>query len=248
MLRKSLIPCVAVAALAFLIVDVHQANAQGRGGRGGMRGGFGPQGVDDITVAGNANVQKEINVKDEQKEKLKDLSDDIREEFMSAMSAGGGRPPGGGQDATPEERAKMQAKFAEIRKTINEKFHPKLAEILDKDQMKRVHEIAIQAAGAHALLDADVQKDLAITADQKEKLTTISKDIQKQLASVPRAERMTKMQELNEEATAKSNEVLTKDQQEKFASLKGKPFDTKLLRPTGGGRRARGNLGGGGNN
>ncbi len=54
------------------------------------------------------------------------------------------------------------------------------------------------------------------------------------------------MHELNEEQLAKSTEVLTKDQQAQFASLKGKAFDTKLLRPQGGGRRFRGNAGAGG--
>jgi hypothetical protein len=252
MLRKSLVPCVAVAALALLVVNVHQANAQGRGGRGGgMRGGFGPQGVDDITVAHNAAVEKEVNIKPEQKEKIDDLAKDVQEEVGQAMQSAG-IDFAAMRDLSPEERQKKMAeigvKMAEVRKTVLDKFGPKLAEILDKDQQKRVHEIAIQAAGARALLDAGVQKDLAITADQKDKLASIGKDFAKQLAGVPRNERMTKMQELNEEQLAKSTEVLTKDQQEKFASLKGKPFDVKLLRPTGGGRRARANANPGGNN
>jgi len=235
MLRKSLVPCVAVVALA-LIVNAQQANAQGRG-RGGMRGMFGPQGVDDITVATNAAVEKEISIKPEQKEKLSDLQADVREEFMQQMASAG---PPAGPDATPEEREKMRAKFTEIRKTVNEKFHPKLAEILDKDQLKRVHEIAIQAAGAQALHDADVQKELKVTAEEKDKLAAIQKDFQKQMQAIPPAERMAKMTELGEEHLAKALEVLTKDQQAQFASLKGKPFDVKLLRQGRGGRGAGG--------
>jgi hypothetical protein len=234
MLRKSLVPCVAVAALSLLLVSVNQANAQGR--RGGGMGG--PQGVNDLMVAGNAAVQKEVGVKPDQAEKIKDLAADVREEFMAAINAAGGGA--GGQDQSPEEREKMRAKMAEVRKSINEKFLPKLKEALDATQMKRVHEIAIQAAGAQALQDAGVQNDLKVTAEQKDKLASISKDFQKQLAEVPRAERMAKMTELNEEQLAKSTEVLTKDQQAQFASMKGKPFDVKLLRPAGGGRRGGG--------
>jgi hypothetical protein len=235
MLRKSLVPCVAVAALSLLLMNVNQADAQGRRGRGMGMGG--PQGVNDLMVAGNAAVQKEVGVKPDQAEKIKDITADVREEFMSAMAAAGGG--GAGQDASPEEREKMRAKMAEVRKTVNDKFLPKLKEALDATQIKRVHEIAIQAAGAQALQDPGVQNDLKVTAEQKDKLVSINKDFQKQLAEVPRQERMTKMQELNEEQLAKSTEVLTKDQQAQFASMKGKPFDVKLLRPAGGGRRFR---------
>jgi hypothetical protein len=232
MLRKSLGACVAIAALSLSVVNVQQANAQGR--RTGARGMGGPQGVDDLMIAGNTAVQKELSLKPEQAEKIKDLAADVREEFMQQMQAAGG---GGGRDLSPEEqqkrRAEMRTKMAEIRKGINEKFLPKLAEALDKTQLKRVHEIAIQAAGAQALLDAGVQKELAVTSEQKDKLTALHKDFAKQLEGVPQGERMAKMQEMREEQIAKSTEVLTKDQQTQFASMKGKPFDLKLLRPTG---------------
>ena len=249
MLRKSLVPCVAVAALA-LLVDVQMANAQGR--RGGGMGMRGPQGVNDIYVASQEAAQKEVSIKPDQKEKLHDLSQDVREEVMQAMQASG-LSFQGLQDLSQEERqkkmAEMGAKMAEVSKTVNEKFAPKLAEILDKTQAKRIHEIAIQLAGAQALLDAGVQKDLKVTADQKEKLNAIHKDFAKQIAELPRgAERQTKMHELNEEQLAKSTEVLTKDQQAEFTSLKGKPFDVKSLQPQRGGRRFRGNAGAGKSN
>ena len=48
-----------------------------------------------------------------------------------------------------------------------------------------------------------------------------------------------KMTELNDELTAKSTEVLTKDQQAKFTEMKGKPFDVKQLNQGGGRRRRR---------
>ena len=241
MLRKSLGACVAIAALSMLFVNVQQANAQGRRGGGGMMRG--PQGVDDLTIANNAAVKKEINVKPEQEDKLKDLAQDVRDEMMSEAEAAGIGPGGGGQDLSPEEQAKRRAemgvKFAAIRKKINEKFLPKLAEALDKAQLQRVHEIAIQAAGAQALTDPGVQKDLALTTEQKDKLASLHKDFGKQLEAVPRAERMAKMQEMREEQLAKSTEILTKDQQTQFASMKGKPFDLKALRPAGGGRARR---------
>jgi hypothetical protein len=231
---------VAIAALSMRVVDVQQAHAQRRGG-GMMRG---PQGVNDLQVASNAAVQKELNLKPEQTEKLKDLAQDVREEMMQQIQAAGVSFQGL-QDLAPEERQKRmaenQTKMAEVQKSINEKFQPKLAEALDKAQLKRVHEIAIQAAGAQALVDAGVAKELALSSEQKDKLASINKDFAKQMAGLGRGgdatERQAKMHELSEEQTAKSTEVLTKDQQTQFASMKGKAFDTKLLRPTGGRRR-----------
>jgi hypothetical protein len=243
MLRKSLGACVAIAALFVLAANVQETQAQGRrGGGGGMRG---PQGVNDLSIASSKveAVKKELGLKPEQAEKLKDLADDVREEVQSQLAAAG-VSFAGLQEATPEERqkkmAEMQTKMAEVQKAVKEKFMPKLAEVLDKTQLKRVHEIAIQAAGVQALLDPGVQKDLAVTAEQKDKLTSLSKDFAKQIAEVPRAERMAKMHELNEEQLAKSTELLTKEQQAQFATMKGKPFDLKVLRPAGvGGRRVR---------
>ncbi|HEV3301849.1 MAG TPA: hypothetical protein VG055_19500 [Planctomycetaceae bacterium] len=245
MLRKSLVPCVAVAALSLLLVSVQQANAQGRRGGGGMRG---PQGVNDIRVAANEAVQKELGVKPDQKEKIDDIAKDVQDEVNQEM-ASTGFDRAALRDLPQEERTKKMAEFgakmAEIGKRVNEKFAPKLAETLDKAQLKRVHEIAIQAAGPSALEDAGVQKELGLNAEQKDKLTAIKKDFEKQLASLPQAERMTKMAELSEEHLAKSTEVLTKDQQAQFVSMKGKPFDVKLLRPARrGGGRARANTGG----
>ncbi len=86
MLRKSLVPCVAIAALA-LLVDIQVANAQGR--RGGGMGMRGPQGVNDIYVASQEAAQKEVGVKPDQKEKLHDLSQDVREEVGQALQASG---------------------------------------------------------------------------------------------------------------------------------------------------------------
>jgi hypothetical protein len=247
MLKKSLVPCVAVAALTLLLSN--SASAQGR--RGGGMGMRGAQGVDDIRVAGNDAVKKEIGVKPDQGQKITDLAADVQEEMRGAM-ASSGIDLQGLRDLTGEERTKKMAevgaKMAEVRKTVNDKFGPKLAEILDKDQMKRVHEIAIQAARAQALLDAGVQKDLNLTQEEKDKLASINKDFQKQMgeAGAQGRQGFAKMNELNDEQLAKSLEVLTKDQQTQFASMKGKPFDLAKLRPAGGGRRggaARANSG-----
>ncbi len=232
-MRHRAIVCLAVAvAILGMSAQVLIAQSARRGGR---RGGGRPRFVDDIFAANLEPAQKEIGVNAEQREKLHDLAEDVNEEWMQSTRAAGIDFQG---LSAEERQTKMAEKMAEASKTVNEKFAPKLAAILDQTQVKRVHEIAIQVAGAQALLDAGVQKDLDLTAEQKEKLASIDKDFRKQLMEVPRAERSAKMQELNEEQLRKSTEILSKDQLAHFESLKGKPFDMKLLRPAAG-RRSR---------
>ena len=66
--------------------------------------------------------------------------------------------------------------MAEIQKTVGDKYMPKIAEILDKTQMTRLHQIAVQAAGPSTLKDAGVVKDLGLSKEQQDKLAAIDKD------------------------------------------------------------------------
>ncbi len=237
-----MLSCLSVAALLAAVM-AGDAQAQGRRGRGGMR----PQGVSPLTAVTYEPVQKELGLKPEQVEKVKDLGQDVREEMQQEFAAVGGGLGGG--DLSREERqkrmAELRGKFAEINKKINAKFLPKLNEILDKKQQTRLHEVAIQIAGAGAFEDADVAKELALTAEQKDKLKGIDKEFQDKNREAfsgggDRSEIAAKMAELREEHLAKATEVLTADQQAKFKNLKGAPFDTKQIR-FGGGRRRRNN-------
>lgn len=245
MVRRSLSVGVTIAALALAISTVQDAQAQGRrGGMGMMR----PRGVSPLMVVGNKAVQKDLGLSEENAAKIKEITDDVNQERQEQL-AGSGIDFQGLRDLQGEERekrmAEIQTKMAEINKNINDKFLPKINEILDKNQQKRLHEIAIQAAGSAALEDSGVAKDLGLSKDQTDKIKSIVKDFVGKTRAIPRdadrTERMAKMAELREEETAKVTEVLTKDQQAKFTEMKGKAFDVKQLQPTGGRRRRRDN-------
>jgi hypothetical protein len=246
MVRRSFSVGVTIAALALAISTVQDAQAQGkRGGGMGMRGA---RGVNPLMLVGNPAVQKDLGLSEENATKVKEITDDVRQE-MQEQIAGSGIDFQGLRDLQGEERekrmAEIQTKMAEVNKTINDKFLPKINEILDKSQQKRLHEIAIQAAGSAALEDAGVVKDLGLSKDQTDKIKSIVKDFSGKTRAIPRdadrSERMAKTAELREEETAKVTEVLTKDQQAKFTDMKGKPFDTKSLQGGGGRRRRRDN-------
>ncbi len=192
------------------------------------------QGINPLTVAGFEPVQKELGLNADQADKVKDVIDGYREE-MGQEIQGAGIDFQALRDAPAAEREKTMAQIAEISKKVSDKFLPKLNEILDKTQKTRLHEIAIQVAGAGALQDAGVVKKLGLTQQQQDKLASIRKDFaarQREIfaAGGDQAERFAKMRGLREEQTTKATEVLTTDQKEQFTKMKGKTFDVAQLR------------------
>ncbi|MGA2059278.1 MAG: hypothetical protein ABSG67_02265 [Thermoguttaceae bacterium] len=236
-----LILCGFVAA-ALLASEAQAQPGGGRGGRGG-RGGGGPGGMMAgggglLLLAQNAQIQKELEVVDDQKTKLTDLAAAQRTARQDLMNL------------SQEERApKIQA--------MQEDTLKKLGDILLPKQLERLKQIQLQVEGPTALSNDDVVKALNITDDQKAKMKTISDEAAAKmpdaLANLTGAERGTKMQELNKETLDKLLAVLTPDQVAKFDTMKGPKVDidlSTLMRGgrggAGGGRGGRGGRGGGG--
>jgi hypothetical protein len=195
-------------------------------------------------LADNKAVQKELGLNDEKTAKIHDLHADYTEELQQQLT-GAGLDRAALRDLAADERQKKMAQMAEVTKNVNDKFLPKLNELLDKTQQTRLHEVWIQAAGPAALEDADVAKALAITKEQQDKIKKVTADFGHKMREVfssggDRSEMMAKVAEMREEQTAKTAEVLTKDQQAKFTEMKGKPFDVKKL-AEGRARRRRDN-------
>ncbi len=264
MLRLSRwIAVVAILLSASVAFAQRPGGGQPGGGRpggfgGGGFGGFGGGGP--LTLVNMEAVQKELGLKEDQISKLKTLGEAGREE-MRATGGGGGREAFQAlQDLPREEREKKQAemfaKAAEARKKIEDKFKPKLAEILDASQRERLQQIAWQNAGTQAYQEADVIAALKITKEQQEKLAAVSKEFRDKTRELGQGgggggdEARTKFRELGESRDKALSEVLTADQREQFAKLMGKKFDTAQLRggfggAPGGGRPGQG--GGGAN-
>jgi Spy/CpxP family protein refolding chaperone len=189
-----------------------------------MRRGMGPGG--GLFLLRLDQVQKELNLSDEQKEKIKELAKNLMP----------GRPPEG------------QRPSREDRQAMIEKTRKKLAEILKPEQMERFKQIEIQVQGAAALMDPEVAKTLAITEDQKAKLKALRdeagekirkifdsmRDLSPEEREAKRTENQEKMRQMQKEVMEKALAVLTSDQREKFEKMKGKKFDldfSALMRP-----------------
>jgi len=230
---KSMMKLMAVMAIAVIAVSSFaQGGGGGRGqGRGGQFGrGMGMQDANGTFLLNRDDVMGELKLSAEQKTKLEAIRTAQRDKMREAFQGGGG---GGDREAMMAAMQKMQAESA--KETLA---------VLNADQTKRLKELAIQRMGTGAILNADVQKELGVTDDQKAKI----KDLQdkQQAANQALMEKM-RNQELDREqfqASMQKNrevmntelaKIITADQKAKLTVMSGKPFKF-VEQERGGGR------------
>lgn len=228
-------------ALGLLAVAVLAGTADAQERQRGGRGRFGMFGGTNLmALAGNEAVQKEIGADEAATGKIRSLREEYGTAIREEMSAaGGGR---NFQDLSDDERRQLVTKMREASAKVNEKFEPKLKETLTADQFKRLQEIYVRAAGIDALTDSRVAKELAITDEQTKKIADVRAEYGQKQQSLGRDAGFEARRELREEELKKATDVLTKEQQDKLAALKGKEFDLSQLRQgRGDGNRGDGN-------
>ena len=116
-------------------------------------------------------------------------------------------------------------------RTTDEAIKP----VLNADQMKRLKQIELQQAGAQAFSTENVQASLKLNDEQKEKIKTITEDMQKELRSVfqPGGNfegAREKMTALRKESLERVMAVLTADQKKAYKDLTGEPFEVRFER------------------
>jgi hypothetical protein len=269
---------IAMGALAIGAILAGSAVAQppgggrgfGLGGAGGLGGGRGGAGG-ALALLAQESVQKELGLSPETIEKGKKLVDEVRAAGQAEMASL--FADGGFQNMTEEQRRELPAKMAAMATAMQAKFAPKAKELLTPDQYTRLQQISWQVAGVNALQDAELAKQLGLSAEQSEKIAASNRDFQAKQQAImrelfagrqaggppaggqggrPGGEAFAKAQELNKEREAAAMAILTADQKANFEKLKGKPFDVTSLQmgrgpggPGGpGGRGGRGGPGG----
>jgi hypothetical protein len=236
MTRKyGLVVLTALLAMALVVAEAQaqgQGNRGNRGNRGGPGGRGGMMGGGAMMLSGlvqNEQVQKELELVDDQKTKITELVAQQRTAMQAFFQSS--------QDLSQEERqAKMQQ--------MGDDFQKKLADILLPKQMERLKQIQVQAEGPRAFTNADVVKALNLTDDQKSKIKTISDEAQTKAQDAVQGlngqERRAKMQELDKDLAEKLAAVLTADQTAQLEKLKGPKVDfdlSTIMRGPGRGNR-----------
>lgn len=194
-----------------------ESNAQRPGG-----GGFGG-GQTGINLLGNKSVQEELKVTEEQVTKITAAQKEIREKF----------PFGGGfgkkEQPSKEEREKMN-------KERTEASNKAVADILTKDQAKRLKQIERQQDVARTLTtDEDAVKELKLTDEQKEKIKGLQDENQKEMRGLFggggkggfNKDAIEKLANLRKELKEKTLKVLTEDQTKTWNTMVGAAFEVR---------------------
>ena len=224
-LKVSLLAMALVALVSLGSAQQDQGGGgQGGGGRRqGMRGGMDMMGGQRLVqLLRNPQVQEELKLTDDEKAKIEDLPRPQR--------GGGG---GGGAPTTPsmEEQTKQ---FADDKAATSA--------ILTAEQEKRLEELRIQWAGPSAVYLPDVQAGLALTDDQKAKLTTLRTQMMDAMRKMreeaqdggDRQAMMEKMRGMQDTLKTEVDKVLTDDQKTKLKAMGGAELKQERVRRGGG--------------
>jgi len=189
----------------------------GFGGPGGPGGFGGPGGGGLLGLLARDEVQQELQLVDEQKDKVRTLTEDIRSKAGSQIRDMFSQM----RDLSEEER---RAKFGEIRakfEEINADAEKQLAKELLPHQLERLKQIDLQTKiryrGSDALTSGDVAKALNLTDEQRDKLEKRAAEVQQELQA--------QIRQLQADARKKMLDVLTPDQRAQLDKLMGQQFD-----------------------
>jgi Spy/CpxP family protein refolding chaperone len=206
---------------------------------GGPPRGPGGPGGSLLLLAAREDVQQELQLLDEQRNKIDDVIADARERIGNEMRDMFRQMA----DLSPEER---RERFQDIRtrmEDLSKEAEKDLEKALLPHQFARLKQISvqqrIQMQGAGALTSGDLAEALNLTDAQREKLEQRAAEVNKELQE--------KIAQLRLEARNKMLDVLTAEQRAKLDAMMGDGF--ALQDGFGGGfrgRRGRGGFFGGG--
>jgi len=206
-----------ILAIALVVVSASTASAQRRGG--GFPGGGGNS---KLFLLMNTQVQDELQMVDDQREKCRQVIDSMRDRMRDAFS--------GLQDVPQEDRREaMQSRIAEIQKELEADCD----KVLLPHQRDRLEQIVLQqqiqrSGAAGALTSESVTEALGLTEAQKEQLAKAREEAEAQLeADIKKA---------RDAAVEKVLSVLTKEQRDQWNMMQGKSFELER-QPFGGGNR-----------
>src|SRR5262245_15753675 len=209
-----------LAAFAALLVLAGTAAAQRQFPFGGVGGG----GAAFLLM--NPDVQQELKLSDDQVAKAKEVGQTVREKFKDKFAEL--------KDVPQEQR---REKFQEVMKAVSAETDKALKDVLNADQQKRLKQLELQQRGADALTDPDVEKALALTGEQKEKIKTIREDAGTELretfqnAQSNFQDAFGKVQTLRKETLEKVTATLTDTQKKTWKDMTGAAFEFKFRRP-----------------
>jgi Spy/CpxP family protein refolding chaperone len=203
--------CRALIVAVGFVPTIALAQPPGGGGPGGFGGPFGGGGLDGLVM--REDVQQEIQLVDEQLDKVTEVAEEAREKMFNEL--GGLREELSGL-SEDERRERFRSKMAEL----NAEVESKLKKALLPHQLERLKQIQLQSRmqsrfegglSSRAVADA-----LELSDEQREKLEQRAEEVRKELQE--------KIRQAQAEAREKMLDVLTPEQKAKLEELTGAAF------------------------
>ena len=227
---------------------------KGAGPRGGGVFGFGGMPGSSAEMWGRLlrleEVQKELELNDDQKAKLKEIGEKALARMKEAFSG-----MQGFRDLSADERRAKMAELGNKARQQAEELRKEIEGVLVPHQVERIKQIALQVAvrtrGAASVIldDREVQEALGLSEEQRGKLKAIRESMAEKLQKLFRERgegdqqaRRDQFQSVRKEAEQQVLEVVTPEQKEKFEKMQGEKFDVDLskLAPRGRGAFGKG--------
>jgi hypothetical protein len=192
-------------------------------------------------LVGYEAVLRELAVDEETASKLRALAEEYRSAVQREMTALN-IDYAAISDLPALERAaemrKVNVQTAEINRRLTEQFLPRLKVLLSPEQLERLRQIHLQAAGVDAWTEPPLAATLELTPAQQQQLAALRDEYLRRQQSLQGdfLQRFAQIRELNSQRDAEALKLLTPAQQEKLQRLAGAPFDVSQL-TLGRGRR-----------
>lgn len=178
-----------------------------------------------LFLATNPQVQQELKLTEEQREKVSSLRQQLGEKFRGLGLELRKLPP--------EEALKRTQE-------IREEVEKELAKILEEKQLKRLKQIELQVEGLAALARPEVAEKVGLNEKQRQRVREIVKEaFEKRRAlslSSNRQAIFQEMQKIRQWVDEEINKLLTEEQKKRWQKLIGEPFKLEF-QPFGGRRR-----------
>jgi Spy/CpxP family protein refolding chaperone len=168
-------------------------------------------------------MQKELELTAEQQAKIAPL----HKEYMEVVAKY--------RTKNVEEIERIAEERTRALQKINDKLEPQVKEILTAKQFERALQVVNQYLRLRIFHIPGVIKALELTDDQRQKIEAVASEYSKKEFRVVHdtesgPKQSAAVAKLRDEAFAEVEKVLTKDQNEKWLALRGKPFDISKLR------------------
>jgi Spy/CpxP family protein refolding chaperone len=205
-----------------------KARAQVQSG-GGFQPGAGLGGADYLylpshPILGSTQVQKEVNLSEEQLAKLKEIGKKFQQNgWKQQPQVDWTKLTEAERKAKTEEIRKDYDKWAAESKKLTEEARKKIDALLKPEQLAKIQDIELRQQGAPMLLYGynNLLEKLNLTEEQKKKLGQHKEEMQKKMAEIQK-----EMSAIQDKTNRAALEVLTPEQISELKKLKKEGFRT----------------------